>query len=304
MDATAGSRGIVAEKPAQQLRFEGIVRAFASGYHAALTAPSPAELGASLDSTVRPLRGFAYEGAGMALAVREALNPWSPPILADFIAEQGMAFTYLLHVGAGWAFGWVPRAKGTFHRLDPVLRWLAFDGMGFRDCFFGGLSRPMPLVPLASPRLPYAARAYDQGVGRCLWFTAAGNVTGVCRHVAAYAPERQPDLWAGAGLAVVYAGAPTELELEQLLSAAGDHGPALAQGAAFAAKALQRGGQLAAWHDHACRIICGMPADSAARITDTALANLPEDAAEPAYEIWRRRIQRHLTPASNRIPSL
>src|ERR1039458_7024487 len=39
----------------------------------------------------------------------------------------------------------------------------------------------------------------------------------------------------------------------------------------------------------AAKILCGLSAGDAARLTDAALENLPADAAEPAYEIWRRR---------------
>ncbi len=65
----------------------------------------------------------------------------------------------------------------------------------------------------------------------------------------------------------------------------------LAQGAAFAAKARERAGIPSTHTDLACRILCGMPAEDAARATDVALVDLPADGVLPAYEVWRQRIQ-------------
>ena len=39
-------------------------------------------------------------------------------------------------------------------------------------------------------------------------------------------------------------------------------------------------------------------AEDAAKVTDAALENLPADGAEPAYEIWRQRIQAQFARAT------
>ena len=43
----------------------------------------------------------------------------------------------------------------------------------------------------------------------------------------------------------------------------------------------------------ATQALCGSSALEAARLCDTTLENLPANAEQPAYEIWRQRIQRH-----------
>ncbi len=297
MDATARARGIVARSERQQERFEAIVATFREGYHAGLDAPDQTSLARRLEQVDRALRGFAYEGAAMALVAREALNPWRRPLLAAFLAEHGERYTYLMHVGAGWAFGWVPGARRIFSELDPLLRWLAIDGMGFRDYFFAA---PHRRASLAAPAggAPYEARAFDQGVGRCLWFVAAAQPEELICRIGEFAPARRADLWAGVGLAMVYAGEPAEAELQDVQQAAGPHAPALAQGAAFAAKALECGGQLEPRHDTAC----GMPAREAARVTDEAQAGLSFENSPPAYESWRQKIQKTLA-ARTLLPS-
>ena len=137
----------------------------------------------------------------------------------------------------------------------------------------------------------YARRVFDQGLGRCLWFIEGADVARIARSIAAIPRERQPDLWSGVGLASVYAGEASEADLRRLRETAGEFAPHLAQGAAFAAKARLRAGNLSSYHHAACLILCGMSAPDAAQVTDAALENLPADRTEPSYETWRRRIQ-------------
>jgi hypothetical protein len=98
-------------------------------------------------------------------------------------------------------------------------------------------------------------------------------------------------LWSGVGLASAYAGGVALAALAALHQAAGEFRPELAQGAAFAAKARQRAGNPAPPTESACRLICGMGADEAARVTDQTLEGLPADGELPAYEQWRQRIR-------------
>jgi hypothetical protein len=117
------------------------------------------------------------------------------------------------------------------------------------------------------------------------------EVNRIAQTIAGFPPERRGDLWSGVGLAAVYAGEVSEAELLSLRNAAGPFVPQLAQGAAFAAKARQRAGNLKPYHDLACGVLCRLGAAEAAQVSDEALENLPSDGAQPAYEIWRQRIQ-------------
>jgi hypothetical protein len=74
---------------------------------------------------------------------------------------------------------------------------------------------------------------------------------------------------------------------------AGSSWPQLAQGAAFAAKARQRAGNLTPYTELAAKVLCGLSAADAARLCDTTLEDLPANATQPAFEIWRQRIQQH-----------
>jgi hypothetical protein len=174
--------------------------------------------------------------------------------------------------------------------LDPVLGWLALDGWGFHEGFFHW-PKYIDGQPPPEKLRGFERRVFDQGFGRSLWFVNGGNVELIAHTISVFSPQRQSDLWSGIGLAATYAGTIDEDSLTRLREKSGSFQAQLAQGAAFAAKARQRAGNLTDYAGRAARILCGLSAGEAARLTDEALENLPGDSEEPAYEIWRRRIQ-------------
>jgi hypothetical protein len=199
----------------------------------------------------------------------------------------------MIHVGVGWGWARFPFGFRRFRRrLDPLLSWLAFDGWGFHEAFFHW---PKYIVGRPPPhRLTgYERRAFDQGLGRCWWFVNGGNPDLIARTIAGLLAERRPDMWSGVGLAASYAGLASEGVLRALNDLAGEWWPQLAQGAAFAAKARQRAGNLTSYTDLATRVLCGLSASDAARLCDTTLENLPANTTRPAYEVWRQRLQQH-----------
>jgi hypothetical protein len=205
----------------------------------------------------------------------------------------------MLHVGLGWIFARLPLGftlQRVFNRLDPLLRWLAVDGYGFHEGFFHW-EKSLREQAIPKRLTGYARRAFDQGLGRSLWFSQCADPGRISKMIMAFELHRQPDLWSGLGLACGYAGDLQEDGLRVLSQTCGEFHPQLAQGVAFAAKARHRAGNLMPFSESACQIVCGMSAHEAAQITDDALENLPSvgrDSVEPAYEIWRRRIQQRL----------
>lgn len=296
-DTSFARRGFHGEAGPVRDRLERVGRTFVQGYHAALAEARPAALAERIDAEVeRDFRGFAYEGAGMALALLDTVIPGRRSRrdrLARFLAGSGDAHTYIVHVGAGWVMARIPVSPERYlaRLADPLLRWLALDGYGFHEGFFHA---PKSVVLQQVPRRlrGYLLRGFDQGLGRSLWFVDGADVERLPRTIAAFPAARQSDLWGGLGLACGYAGGRTQAELESLLAAAGSHAPALAQGVAFAAKARQRAGNLTPQTELACQVIWRLPAAAVAAVSDEALHDLPPDRpGEPAFEVWRRRIQ-------------
>lgn len=268
---------------------------FVAGYHAALEETRPEPLAALLERADPELHGFAYEGAGLGLALLDTLLPGRRDRLAALFRGPGSGQIYMLHVGAGWALARTPVSIRRFlTRLDPLCRWMALDGFGFHEAFYRW-QWTVERQQVPARVFGYAVRPFDIGVGRRLWFNPGAEIGHILGIVATFPASRQADLWTGIGEACTFAGGRGESAVRELHRAAGPFTAQLGQGAAFSAKVRARAGNPAAHTEQACRLLCGMSAAEAAALTDEALAGLPPDGEIPAFEIWRRRIQERLT---------
>jgi hypothetical protein len=295
IEASFQKRRFQPGEPVKQRHFETIGRAFVAGYNAAIELDCIRELAMQLDAVESEFRGFAFEGAAMGLTLLDHIIPGKRQRFSQFLSGAGKPHMYMLHVGAGWALARLPwlrlRLSRSIAQYDCLLRWLVVDGFGFHEgYFYWSEAGEKHRVPKSISN--YARRAFDQGLGRCVWFACCGDVSRVCDTVGQFDLARRPDLWSGIGLAAAYAGGHTQADLAALHAVAGEHLPAMAQGAAFAAKARLRAGNPASHTESACAAICGMSSRDAAALTDAALKDLSCDSSDPVFEIWRQRIQR------------
>src|SRR5262245_60127955 len=99
--------------------------------------------------------------------------------------------------------------------MDPLLRWLAVDGYGFHEAYF---HHPRRVTLGEGPRrlTGYERRAYDQGLGRGMWFVEGADVGRLSDTIRRFAESRRADLWGGAGLACAYAGGVYDAAIEAL----------------------------------------------------------------------------------------
>ena len=298
-EATFAYRGFRTADSRASSHLERCAQSFLTGYHAGLEDDQAQTLGPRLDRDISTeFCGFAYEGAAMALVLKDHLFAWRRDRLHRFLVGRGANHVYMAHVGAGWALArlpWLRRRPARFvARLDPLLGWLAIDGYGFHEGFFYA-RRTIARQARPSHLFGYALRAFDQGLGRSLWFVTGADIDLLASTIAGFAADRHADLWSGAGLAATYAGGVERESLERFRAAAGEFLPHAAQGAAFAAKARLHAGNPVPYNELACEILCGFSLADAAAVTDAMLERLPDDGIEPAYEIWRRRVQHALS---------
>ena len=294
-EASFAKRGFVAGEDEARLRLERIGVTFLSGYHAALEETGFVQLARRLATVETDLRGFAFEGAAMGLALLDCVMPWQNDRWRTFTGHLAKPHVYMMHVGLGWALARLRRSvTSRLARLDPLLGWLVVDGYGFHEGYF---SWPEYIGRQAVPaRLNgYELRVFDQGLGRSMWFVKGANVAAVACAINAFPSARRDDLWSGVGLACAYAGGCDRAAIVSLRSFAEGHLPALAQGVAFAAKTRQRAANLNTHTETVCRLIWGQSAEETAAITDAALEDLHEEGGLPAYEVWRRRIQNKIS---------
>lgn len=297
-EASFARRGFRKGDDHARQRLERIGITFLLGYHAALEETDFSVLAQRLSLIDSEFRGFAFEGAGMALALLDLLTPWKTNRWRLFLNYRAAAHRYMMLVGVGWALARLPRwFKSHSAQLEPLLHWLVIDGYGFHEGYFHWRRF---VVEQRSPKelKGYARRVFDQGLGRSLWFVEGADVGCIPATIAAFDQSRRADLWSGVGLACAYAGGVDVSAIKSLRNAAGPYRPQLAQGAAFAAKTRQEARNGTTGTDAACRILCGISDDAAAAVTDKALQDLPSDGPEPAYEVWRKRIQTRFARAN------
>ncbi len=295
-EATFVTRGFRIGDPRSRDLLESIGHTFLTGFGHAAEATGPADAAIRLDTTDKPLRGFAYEGAAMCFAILDAVTPGRARRVKELLAGGGRRHVYMVHVGVGWAMARLPRPLWRRIRpADPLLGWLALDGYGFHQAYFhtDRYVRRQERDAVPGWSSPAAGRVFDQGVGRALWFVEGADAGRVAATIEGFDPHRHGDLYAGAGLAATYAGGTDRTGLEALRDRAGSHARHLAQGSAFAAEARVHAGLQTGHTASATDVFCAMTPVEAAAVTDRARVDLPAgDGAgdETPYEAWKQRI--------------
>lgn len=294
-------RGFHVKNAATKELLETVGRSFLNGFSHAAEARRPEDAEERLEKLPRQFRGFAYEGAGMGFAVRDALPFGRGGRNKRFIDGPGAPHNYMIYVGAGWAMARVPRF--TWSRIDlgdPLLRWLALDGYGFHQAYFH--TQKYVRDQYVEPGLPWAAHGapwytnhvVDQGIGRAMWFVGGADPAVVADMIDEFPEERRADLYAGTGLACTYAGGGDEAELRIIKARAGRYLQNLAQGSAFAATARVEAGLTIDHTALASRVICGMTPEEATRLCRETrpdpVAEVPGHPGVPSFEVWRQRI--------------
>jgi hypothetical protein len=288
-EASFRKRKFISADRTRQLALETTGKTFIGGYNAALAADHPEEISRHIHAVTPELRGFTVEGAAMGCAIADAL-PFRSLAFVRHVRMFEREYSYLTHVGAGWALARVPwRQAHILAPLDPVHYWLVFDGVGFHDAYFhhrrvlAGWRRRSPCT--------YAARVHDQGIGRALWFVAGGSVAGAIGLISSFAAARQSDLWSGLGLAMAYAGPTDGNDISAALAAAGAHRDHLAQGVAFACEARAQARHIPAHTELTAKVVSGVSVDELSNLVRRARAGLSGgDADTPPYELWRRKV--------------
>ena len=292
-EASFAVRGFRRAEPSLQHRLETIGKTFIAGYNIGLLSDEVAPALSSVASTEPDLRGFMAEGIAMGAAIADAIT-LGRRRLAAWIAASDAHFTYLTHVGAGWALARVPYGRrAILSALDPIHRWLAFDGLGFHDTYF--FTRRV-LSGWRRVRHGYEPMVYDQGIGRALWFVGGGELHWIAEQIGRLPLERQTHLWSGVGLAICYAGGAREKDLQDIRRLAGPFYADIGQGAAFAAAAHFRARHVPPHTSQAVRMLTGLDAEEAATLVQAIRSGLPsqDTASVPRYEMWREGVRRSL----------
>lgn len=309
-EVSFAQRGFPVEPTDATRRLEAIPQAVLVGFEWGIDTRTQAELVQRLELVEPEMRGFAYEGATMAVTVLDAMAGGRGHRARDLLSGPAVPHTFLTYIGIGFAMARLPRPlwKKILPDLTgtpyyPTMSWLAVDGYGFDRAYFQTARWVDRQERLATypwqGRADYFQRACDQGVGRALWFIHGGRVPGVAAAVGRFAADRQADLWSGVGLAATFAGGSDAGGLATLRREAGEHWTHVAQGSVFAAKARVFSGYEPAHTAVAVSALTGLSVAAAAQLADdVAVGGVPVEG-ELDYEAWRRKIREAVAvPAS------
>ncbi|GAA1073509.1 DUF1702 family protein [Nocardiopsis metallicus] len=284
-------------------RLERIPEAVVCGFEWGIEARDPREVEHRLETVAPDLRGFAFEGVAMAYTIRDALPLGGRDRTREFMLGPALPHTFLTYIGIGFAMSRLPRPlwRNILPDLEgnpyhPTMSWLAVDGYGFDLAYFDaprwidGQRTPRPYPWEGAPE--YFPRAFDQGLGRALWFVHGARHDGVAAAVGRFPRQRRPDLWSGVGLAAVFAGGASPAQIRALLDLAGEDAPHVFQGAVFAAKARVFSGHVPEHTEVGVQALTGMDSGTAASLADRQRVEPGGGGTEPAYEVWRARVRR------------
>ena len=280
-------RGFDLAEKSHEERLESIGKAFLRGYNLTLSSQSWSEFDQAIAQETALLRGFFVEGGAMGSALVDSL-PFRRPMLPRYLARFGEQYPILVHAGVGLTISKLPwREKGILKRLDPFYRWLAYDGRGYHNMYFEPektLARP------SSGLQGYASQAYDQGAGRGIWFVSGASVDKAAETIATMAGERQPDLWAGVGLAICYAGPAGATEFMAAKALAGDFAANMATGVALACAARVKDQSILAETREAIAALWGVTPEELAKRVEAARHALSSSDEVNGYAAWREKI--------------
>jgi len=202
---TVRKLGLAVTDPRRVQRVDGILRSFAGGFNAMISRPSASAWRAYCASLSSLFDPFAHEGAAMGFILRRLFR-FDAAAFEDALPRTRPEFRYLYYVGLGFWAGmrnYTPQRLVRLVRdLDPMYRFLVYDGYGFQTAFFGRTRSPADLSRLESLD-DYARHAAYQGVGRAVFFLFMDDherLVGYVRQLG----RHEADAAAGIGLAMVF----------------------------------------------------------------------------------------------------
>jgi hypothetical protein len=217
---TVGRLGLAVSDAANVDRVNSILVHFVGGFNQMLTQPTVDACRRYCDRLPVLFQPFAHEGVAMGYTLRHLFR-YDAGRFEESLVKVRPDFRYLYYVGLGFWSGMRGHALRRLHRvtagLDPMYRYLCYDGYGFKHAFFdypGDPSRLRRLDGLSG----YERNAAYHGVGRAMFFLFMDRPDLMIDHVASLG-DMAEEAAAGIGLAAVFVN-PDRLQLARELARA------------------------------------------------------------------------------------
>ena|GEM_PF-3412374 len=218
--------------PSKRRQFvDNISSIFLDGYDAAMHTDVE-RLVKQLESLSYTERSIAGEGALTALASADLRKQNDLAQVNRFSEIAGIQESVKFQ-GIGSALSHLRiSADVSEQHMSEFWGWQTVEAFGFHEAYF-----KWP-VTIERQHVPdnisgLAARAFDQGVGRAIWFISVAEPNLISTMIDRFAPKRRPDIWSGVGLITGFWGMADERDLKALLRRSRTNYPSLQQGVAF-----------------------------------------------------------------------
>ncbi|MEP7169077.1 MAG: DUF1702 family protein, partial [Bacteroidota bacterium] len=195
-----------------------------------------------LENTDPEFRSVGYEGVAMCLALKNFSPGESPrtnnnPLkLWNSLLSVSPNHSPQIHIGLGWAIAESKPIDLTFlDAVNSMMQFRVWDGCGYYDGIFR--QRQTIKNQLRNDIVKEKNfKAYDEGIGRSLWYSCKGDPAKVSGMIQTFSSSRHADLWRGVGIACSYVGGSDDNILKNIFSLSGKHSIQLKTGAVMIAK--------------------------------------------------------------------
>ncbi|MES2513378.1 MAG: DUF1702 family protein [Bacteroidota bacterium] len=274
------------------LRVEKIKTIFQAAKEFASIEPDLSVILKHLDTTDNEFCSIAYEGASMGIALRDleqvgTLSDWR---LFNDKAEAHAAQT---HAGLGWALAQTNHpVSALLKTFSPLLRFRVLDGYGYYE---GVFRQRTSIKAQNTPGVfeDWMLKAYDQGIGRSIWYSCKGDIQKVREMISTFTTDRQSSLWVGIGVACSYVGGCNRDLLKLLQIIAGTYHDELAIGTILAARSRILANSRLSDVELACQTLCKLSAKEAMLLSVKAEPATYKNVND-SYNLWLLNIQKRL----------
>lgn len=212
-------------------------------------------LAEKLDSYEIEFRSIAYEAASFCIGLTDLETASDLRTWKSFLNEIGKPHSTQIHVGLGWAFAQKQiDPTSFFSQLEPMMRYRVLDGYGYYEGIFRRRKSILNQQKLETED-EVASGAYDQGLGRSLWYSNLAKIDEVKITIEKFPAERRKDLWRGLGIAIAYVGGCTEEMVKEIFEKAGDYKTDLTDGANRALRSRKESGCISADTELICQYL-------------------------------------------------
>ena len=248
-------------------RIELIVLTFQVGRKFAEEILDLSDLVNQLNEVDEEFRSMAFEGASMAITIQsieaeDGLQRWS-----EFL-DSNPKYTTQITIGLGWAIGEKDFSPDSvLGRLNSMTQARAMDGFGY----FMGLFRRR--ISIRTQQIPEGISddlqlAFDQGIGRSLWYISKGDLEMLERMMDSFPEYRQKHMWRGIGVACPVVGGSDAQHLKDLKQLSGEYRTQLDTGCALAARSSVASNSENRFLDDACELWLNRSMLDSARLTE------------------------------------